>query len=122
MSDLYMEQVAVKKALENWETLKMEGLVLVEDGKPLAVTMGSRLCESAFDVHFEKALASVDGAYAAINRGFARYLREKYPEVEYLNREDDLGLEGLRKAKLSYNPARLIEKSWAVLREDGYEY
>ena len=122
MSDLYMEQVAVKKALDNWEKLRMEGLVLVEDGKPLAVTMGSRLCDCTFDVHFEKALSSVDGAYAAINRGFARYLREKYPEVEFLNREDDLGIEGLRKAKLSYNPARLIEKSWAVLREDGYEY
>lgn len=121
-SDIYMEQVAVKKALEHWQELKMEGLVLVEGGKPLAVTMGSRLCDCTFDVHFEKALSSVDGAYAAINRAFARYLREKYPEVESLNREDDLGIEGLRKAKLSYNPVRLIEKSWAALREDGYEY
>jgi hypothetical protein len=99
----------------------MEGLVLVEDGKPLAVTMGSRLCDCTFDVHFEKALSSVDGAYAAINRGFARYLREKYPEVEFLNREDDLGIEGLRKAKLSYNPHHMVEKYWAYLAEDLHD-
>ena len=95
----------------------MEGLVLVEDGKVLAFAMGSRLNETTFDIHFEKALDEVDGAYPAINRGFARYLRDKYPELLYLDREDDLGLEGLRKAKLSYNPAFMVEKYWARLWE-----
>ena len=84
----------------------------------LAVTMGSKLAEDTFDIHFEKAREDVDGAYTAINYEFARYLRLKYPQIRYLDREDDLGLEGLRKAKLSYNPTVLLEKSWAYLRED----
>jgi hypothetical protein len=71
-----------------------------------------------FDIHFEKAREDVDGAYAAVNCEFARYLRLKYPEIAYLDREDDLGLEGLRKAKLSYNPHHLVGKHWAYLNED----
>ena len=85
------------------------------------MTMGSRLSEDTFDVHFEKAADTPDSAYPAINYEFARYLREKYPDVRYLNREDDLGLPGLRSAKLSYNPDHLIEKSWARLLEDDDE-
>lgn len=92
------------------------------DGQPIAATVASRLCKDTFDVHFEKALEEYDGAYPAINQEFAKYLREKYPDTNWLNREDDLGLEGLRKAKLSYNPAHLIEKHWAALWEEGYEY
>ena len=121
-SDLYMEQVAVKKALEHWHALEMEGLVLTDGGTPLAVTMGTRLCADTFDVHFEKARDGEDGAYAVINQEFARHLRQKFPDIRYLNREDDLGIEGLRKAKLSYCPEVLVEKAWAVLREEGYDY
>ena len=72
--------------------------------------------------NFEKALEEADGAYPAINWYFARYLREKYPDLQWLNREDDMGLEGLRKAKLSYCPDHMIEKHWACLLEDGYDY
>ena len=100
----------------------MEGLLLRTDDGAVAMTLGSRLSDDTFDVHFEKALDIADGAYPAINQGFARYLREKYPEVRFLNREDDLGIEGLRKAKLSYNPHHMVEKSWAHLTEDGYDY
>ena len=121
-ADLYMEQVAIKKALSQQEELKMEGMVLLHDGKALAMTMGSRLSPDTFDIHFEKALESAEGAYNVINQAFARYLRIAYPELKWLNREDDLGLEGLRKAKLSYCPDHLIEKYWAVLMEDGYDY
>lgn len=121
-ADYLMEQAALKKALQQREALGLEGLLLRIGAEPVAMTMGSRLSVDTFDVHFEKALDIADGAYGAINNGFARYLREKYPELRYLNREDDLGLEGLRKAKLSYNPDHLIEKSWACLREDGYAY
>jgi hypothetical protein len=120
--DYHMERAAITKAMDHFEELGMEGLLLRLNGEPVAMTMGSRLNEDTVDVHFEKALDIADGAYAAINNGFACYLREKYPQVRWLNREDDMGLEGLRKAKLSYNPDHMVEKSWAHLLEDGYDY
>ena len=120
-ADYHMEQAALGKALKQYEPLELEGLVLRIQGEPVAMTIGSRLNSDTFDIHFEKALDISNGAYAAINNGFANYLREKYPKVQWLNREDDLGLEGLRKAKLSYNPHHMVEKSWAHLLEDGYD-
>lgn len=121
-SDYHMERAALSKALRLYRELGMEGLLLKSGGQALAMTLGSRLNANTFDVHFEKALDIADGAYAAINNGFAKYLREKYPDICFLNREDDLGLEGLRKAKLSYCPHHMVEKSWACLLEDCYEY
>jgi len=121
-SDLYMEKAALRGALEHYKELELEGLMLLEDGNILAFTMGSFLSADTVDVHFEKALSQVDGAYAAINQGFAQHLHEKYPHILYLNREDDMGLEGLRKAKLSYNPHHLGEKCWACLLEEGHDY
>ena len=119
--DMGLERLALRRAFEQFAELELEGLVLYAEGKPAAVTIGSRLSEDTFDVHFEKAREDVPGAYGAVNRAFARYLREKYPELRYLNREDDLGLPGLRKAKLSYNPAFLVEKCWAYLAEEAYD-
>ncbi len=116
-----LEQTAITKALRCRKELGIEGLVLICKGHIIAMTLGSFLSEETFDVQFEKALEGYDGAYAAINREFARFLREKYPNLKWLNREDDLGIEGLRKAKLSYCPDRLVEKSWACLKEDGYD-
>lgn len=120
--DYQMEQVALHKALQQREALGLEGMLLMDGDTALAMTMGSRLSETTFDIHFEKALDIADGAYAAINQGFAAYLREKYPQVRWLNREEDMGLEGLRKAKLSYCPDHMVEKSWARLLEEPYEY
>lgn len=121
-ADFHMEKAAITKALQQLQQLQLEGLLLKCGSEPVAMTLGSRLNENTFDIHFEKALDIADGAYAAINNGFAKHLRDKYPEVAYLNREDDMGLEGLRKAKLSYNPHHLVEKSWACLLENGYDY
>ena len=120
-ASFYLEQAAIARALQHREALGMEGLLLRYKGKIIAMTMGSALSEDTFDIHFEKAVEGYDGAYAAINREFARYLREKYPKLQWLNREDDMGIEGLRKAKLSYCPDRLIEKWWACLKEEGYD-
>lgn len=120
--DFHMERSALYKALDHMDKLGMEAMALVDAEKVIAITLGSRLAEHAFDIHFEKAFADIDGAYTAINYEFSRYLRKKYPDVQYLNREDDLGLEGLRKAKLSYYPHHLTEKCWACLLEDGYDY
>ena len=116
--DLHLEQQALHRAFAFWQQLDMEGAVLMEHGKALAFAMGSRLNQNTFDIHFEKALETTDGAYPAINRGFARLLREKYPELRWLNREDDVGIEGLRKAKLSYYPDHMVEKCWAELWEE----
>ena len=121
LADFHLEKLALERAFQRREALGLEGLVLVEDGKCIAMTMGSPLSDNTFDVHFEKALDGYDGAYAAINQGVARYLLGKHPNVEYLNREDDLGIEGLRKAKLSYHPDHLVEKHWARLWEEDDE-
>ena len=120
-ASFYLEQAAISRALQHRESLGMEGLVLRYKGKIIAMTMGSALSEDTFDIHFEKASDGYDGAYAAINREFARHLREKHPNLQWLNREDDMGIEGLRKAKLSYYPDKLIEKWWACLKEEGYD-
>ena len=122
LADFHMEKAAIFKALRNRTDLGIEGLLLKHNGQVLAMTMGSFLSPNTFDVQFEKALEEADGAYPTINWEFARYLREKYPELQFLDREDDLGLEGLRKAKLSYCPHHMIEKNWACLLEDGYDY
>ena len=116
--DYHLEHLALHRAFAFYAQLGMEGVVLMENGVVSAFAMGSRLNRDTFDIHFEKALDTADGAYPAINRGFARYLREKYPELKWLNREDDLGIEGLRKAKLSYCPDHMVEKCWAELWED----
>lgn len=110
-----MEQVAIEKAFKNYKELEMEGLVLLNGETVLAVTMGSKLSKDTFDVHFEKARWDVDGAYTAINCEFARYIRNKYPQIQFLNREEDMGLPGLRKSKESYYPHHMIEKCRAVL-------
>ena len=116
--DYHLEKIALERAFAHYEELGMEGAVLMEQGQIMAFAMGSRLDGDTFDIHFEKALGASDGTYAAINRGFARHLREKYPELRWLNREDDMGIEGLRKAKLSYNPDHMVEKCWARLWEE----
>ena len=80
----------------------------------IAYTMGLPLNSDTFIVHIEKAFASIAGAYPMINQQFAAHNCADY---KYVNREDDVGDEGLRKAKLSYRPAILLEKFEAVLKE-----
>lgn len=122
-SDFHMEQIALDKALRHYRELALDGLVLQNGtGEIVAFTMASRLSADTMDVHFEKARSDVDGAYTAINCEFAQYIRAKYPYIRYLDREEDMGLEGLRKAKLSYYPHHLVEKCWAHALEDGYDY
>lgn len=116
--DYLLENIAFVRAFQNYVPLGMEGILLLDGGDVLAVTMGSRMAKDTFDIHFEKAREDVDGAYTAVNQEFARYLRLNHPEVQFLDREDDMGLEGLRKAKLSYQPHHLQEKFSATLVED----
>ena len=123
VEDSLMEQAALNRAFDHWEELGLEGLVLYVGSQLVAMTMGSRLSEDTFDVHFEKADTDYPGAYALINRSFARHIRDKYPDVKFLNREDDMGIEGLRKAKLSYYPHHMVEKCWAhLMTEEFHDY
>ncbi len=113
-----LESIAMARGFRHYEKLGFEGAALMVGGEIAAVTMATRLSEAVFDVHFEKAREDIDGAYTAVNREFARYLRGKHPEVKYLNREDDMGLDGLRRAKLSYCPHHMAQKHWAIAREE----
>lgn len=119
-NDYHNEQAAFEKCFQNHKSLGLESLVLYHEDKILAFTMGSRLSPNTFDVHFEKARWDVEGAYTAINCEFAKFIQQKYPEVEFLNREEDMGLEGLRKAKESYFPHHMVEKSIAILKENTH--
>lgn len=115
--DFRIEKIALGRAFEDFEALGLEGLILKAEGQVMAFTMGNRIQKDTFDVNFEKAYGSIQGAYPIINREFSRYIREKYPEIQYLNREDDMGLPGLRKAKESYHPDILLCKATAELEE-----
>ena len=108
------EHRAVTEALRHREALGLEGIVLREGARLLAFSLGAPHTETVFTVHFERADSAVPGAYAAVNRAFARYVRERHPDMAYLNREDDMGLAGLRQAKLSYGPDQLLVYKCAV--------
>ena len=107
------ETCALKKSFTFFDALKFSGGLIRIDGKPVAFTIGEEINERAFLLHFEKALSGYDGLYAAINHEFACHSLENY---EYVNREEDMGLEGLRKAKLSYYPAIILERFSAHLK------
>ena len=111
------ERHAMSRAFAHYEALGMDGLLLRTGGKVVAFTMGSPISADTFDVHFEKAYGEIQGAYPMINREVARWLQANRPGVRWLNREDDMGLEGLRKSKESYYPDRMVEKSAAIRRD-----
>ena len=104
---------AIEKSLENYEELGFEGGAILVDGKIIACTMGEKLSSDAFVVHFEKAFTEFEGAYTIINQEFSKTLENRF---KFINREEDLGIEGLRKAKLSYKPFLLVEKYDASAR------
>lgn len=112
--DIIYEKKALRRAFDNYNALGFEGIVLSVNNQVVAFTLASQTTKNTFDVHFEKASKDFDGAYTAINYFFANFLSEKYPEITYLNREEDMGIEGLRKAKLSYYPTYLQERITAT--------
>ncbi len=108
------ERHAISKAFAHYQDLGLFGLLLRAEGEVLAFTMGSLINPETVDVHFEKAYGEIQGAYPLINREFARWIQERLPSVVWLNREDDMGLEGLRRSKESYYPDKMVEKYLAV--------
>ena len=89
----------------NWDALGMIGGSIFVDGRMVAFTYGSAVTTDTFDVCVEKADRHVEGAFAIINQQFAEHLPDQYV---YLNREEDMGIPGLRQAKLSYHPEILL--------------
>ena len=94
-------------SLRLFEELELVGGVLKVDGEIAAFTIGEPICEDTFVVHIEKAFADIDGAYTMINQQFVQHACMDY---KYVNREEDTGAEGLRKAKRSYRPVFMVEK------------
>lgn len=101
------EMCVALNALRLYKELEQVGGVLRVAGEVVAFTIGEPLCKDTFVVHIEKAFAEVDGAYPMINQQFVQH---ECTDFLYVNREDDAGSEGLRKAKLSYRPAFMEEK------------
>jgi predicted ribosomally synthesized peptide with SipW-like signal peptide len=107
---LEQEYLIIKEALENFEKLNLSGGIVYIEKNPVAMTVASKINSRIMDIHFEKALMpfAFEGAYSFINNQFA-----KTKDFELFNREEDLGLEGLKKAKLSYYPEQILKK-WFV--------
>jgi len=105
---------ALERCFAHYEAFGFCGALLRAGGRIVAFTLGEELCGHCFCTHFEKAFTEEPGAYQMINRCFAAVCLENY---EFVNREEDLGDEGLRRAKLSYYPAILLEKYMAVENE-----
>ena len=119
IDSLLAEKKALFDVLENFDGVMADGIALFIGKKICALTIGQRISEHTYDVVFEKADECVKGAYNMINREFSRYIMNKYKDIKYLNRENDLNLEGLRRAKNSYKPEMLLKKYIAVYNPDN---
>lgn len=115
-SNFTLERAALDKLFAAFSKLSAVGLVLKNGEDILAFTVGSRFYDDTFDIHFEKARWDADGAYTVINNEFAKHIRAEYPAVCYLDREEDMGLDGLRQAKRSYHPLYQVRKWRASLK------
>ena len=104
--DFSDEIVVAKEAFANMDTLNLRGGLIFIDGKLAAYSIGEKFRDMAV-IHIEKADPDIPGVFNLINREF---VRNAWQDVEYINREEDMGIEGMRKSKLSYNPVFLIEK------------
>ncbi|MGN0396044.1 MAG: DUF2156 domain-containing protein [Coprococcus sp.] len=106
LAEYQYEYKIIEASLNNMDRLNMKGGLIRIDGVPVAFTIGEPICRDTYDIHFEKADDSIQGLYQIINREF---VSRNLSEYTYVNREDDLGIEGLRKSKLSYYPDILYE-------------
>lgn len=112
---LVYDNIATKLMLENFEYFGLRGGVICVEGRMVAFSLGEPLTQDTFIVHVEKAMTeNVHGAYAIINQQFVLH---EAAEFTYINREEDMGIESLRKAKLSYQPDILLEKFVAREKE-----
>lgn len=115
MKLLKMEEDVMEDVFKNIETVGYVGGVILIDNKIEALSLGGKLGKRTITVHIEKANTDYRGLYQAINNEFCRHCARS---VKYVNREEDMGLPGLRKAKSSYHPVRMIEKYILMFKED----
>lgn len=113
--ELNDERRSMIYALNHFDALGLIGGAICVDHQIVAFSFGAPINHNTFGVHVEKADVAYEGAYAVINKEFASHLPEQYI---YVNREEDLGIPGLRQAKLSYNPYILLEKSAAIKKPE----
>ena len=106
------EFCAINESLKNFEALGMKGAILYVKNAPVGMTMASEIAPGVWDIHFEKVNGEYadNGGYAVINKMFA----ETLAGVKLINREEDINIEGLRKAKLSYYPLIILDKCHAL--------
>ncbi len=109
------EHEAIELAFRHYDELNLKGGYITIDGEIVAFSFGSPMGKEMFVTHVEKALYDISGAYNIINREMAKRFCK---DILYINRENDVDEEGLRKAKLSYNPVLLEEKYVAELKCD----
>lgn len=108
---LFYEQKALMNFFQNFKNLECIGALLMVDDSLEAFCIGEILNDETAVIHFEKANTAIPGIYQVLNQAFCSTFLS---HIKYINREQDLGVEGLRKAKLSYHPVKLIEKYRAV--------
>jgi hypothetical protein len=113
---LCAEREAVEEVLSHFENLDLLGGLLRIDGKPVAFTIGEAFDGRTALIHVEKALSGYEGLYQAMNKLFCESSLEDF---EFVNREQDLGIEGLRKSKESYFPVTMLKKYRVMLRTAG---
>lgn len=101
------EQAAIHEIFDDFDAFKLKGGAILLGGKIAAFTFGEQFNSDTAVIHVEKADPEIRGAYTAINQAF---VANEWANVTYINREEDLGLEGLRRAKESYHPVKMIEK------------
>ena len=108
----FVERDEIFEVCRNWKDLGLIGAVVYTgDDEPVAMSIASRISEGCYDIHFEKCYGEYarNGGFAYINRMFAKHLATEY-DAKWINREEDIGIEGLRRAKMSYNPDLLLDK------------
>lgn len=113
--ELKTEMRGVSLMLDNMDALDIKGGAIVIDDRVVAFTLGSAINQNIYNIHIEKAISGYEAAYTAVNREFAARNAQGY---KYINREDDLGIEGLRRSKLSYKPEIILPKYICTKKEN----
>ncbi|MEG0585164.1 MAG: phosphatidylglycerol lysyltransferase domain-containing protein [Christensenellaceae bacterium] len=111
--DAQEELLSIKKALNNFEELGFVGCVVKINGEIVGFSFGEQICKRTAIIHIEKAKAGINGLYTYLNQKFAATM---WSHCQFINRAEDMGVEGIRKAKRSYYPVRMLEKYDVLLK------